>query len=227
MQGKKENIYLKTSTPQPLMYVNNRGPKSLAGLRAYPQFEPIETPMTSTKAPTKTGWRQSGTEVFLWSPRARIHSIRAAVPITLKTWKQLCRKQNNLIGPKNKYNICVSIVSWNQITFAKLQVRLSFTLDYDGNKDRPFYDDDDDSNWPGRWLLPTNWGNQLGRLRIYLRWRWVPSLSADLRCTLGWLLQTFHRTHTFKHTDIQNHQITYSFVSMNKDTFSKCISPHE
>ena len=49
-----------TSPPQPATAVNRRGPKSRAGLMAYPVLKPKLAPIATTSRPTITGVRPAG-----------------------------------------------------------------------------------------------------------------------------------------------------------------------
>jgi len=76
------DTYVKTSTPQPAVSVNNRGPRSRAGFIAPPQLADMDMAIPRTMVATMGGIRPGGAGVFLFSPRPRMQSNSMAVPTT-------------------------------------------------------------------------------------------------------------------------------------------------
>src|SRR5437867_5596262 len=71
---------LNTPDPHPAIAVNRRGPKSRAGLIAYPALNPNATPIATTSAPTITGAIAGAGGRLRRSPSAKITATRSAVP---------------------------------------------------------------------------------------------------------------------------------------------------
>lgn len=81
-QMRNVNTHKNTSAPQPATAVKIRGPRSRAGLTAYPQLKPIERPITETTRPTVKGSRPRGTGLLYGSTMARMQTINEAVPMS-------------------------------------------------------------------------------------------------------------------------------------------------
>src|SRR5580704_3596483 len=69
-----------TALPQPATAVNSRGPKSRAGLIAYPALNPNVIPISTTSAPTPNGAKYGGRPIFFLSVIPKIQAINSAVP---------------------------------------------------------------------------------------------------------------------------------------------------
>ena len=76
----KQMTHLNTFVPQPAIAVNIRGPKSLAGLMAYPQLYPKAMPITATTIPIQNGTIPLGGFMFLLSLMANTQASKRAVP---------------------------------------------------------------------------------------------------------------------------------------------------
>lgn len=63
------------------MEVKSRGPKSRAGLTAYPALKPMEVPITRMAKPMVKASKPLGTGLLYGSTIARMQTSRAAVPI--------------------------------------------------------------------------------------------------------------------------------------------------
>lgn len=74
--------YTKTSFPYPAMAVKSLGAKSLAGLIAYPQLNPKDSPMPHRRNPIIRGFRPAFTSEFLESQIANIPNTSKKVPKT-------------------------------------------------------------------------------------------------------------------------------------------------
>ena len=70
----------KTSLPHPATDVKSRGPKSRAGLIAYPELNPNVAPMSTTSRPTTTGVRPAGAGELRLSVMAKMTATSSAVP---------------------------------------------------------------------------------------------------------------------------------------------------
>ena len=67
--------------PYPVIHSANRGPKSRAGLIAYPALVPQAIPMATTTRPMTTGARLDSGGVALTEVMAKMRNTRIAVPM--------------------------------------------------------------------------------------------------------------------------------------------------
>lgn len=79
-----KNTYENVSGPQPAISVNILGPRSRAGLMAYPQFKPKAIPITATRKPTLIAVTPLEGFMFLGSDIANIQISSNAVANTCK-----------------------------------------------------------------------------------------------------------------------------------------------
>ena len=79
------HAHVNTLLPQPAHAVNSRGPKSRAGLTAYPQFMPNAIPMAMTRNPQQSGISPVGIRLFRLSTIAMMQHTRSVVP---NNWNQ-------------------------------------------------------------------------------------------------------------------------------------------
>jgi hypothetical protein len=83
--------YVNTSPPHPAMAVNILGPRSLAGLMAYPQLKPNVMPIKNTIKPMIRGAKPGlGLLPFFFSTQANISATNIAVLKNLL--KEICVK---------------------------------------------------------------------------------------------------------------------------------------
>lgn len=109
------STYVKTSLPQPAIAVKRRGPRSLAGLTAYPELKPIDSPITRTTNPTVKASRPGGIAWLYGSTMARMQTMSAAVPIIC--WRE---KQADMMSWKSLlyhsyfffFSQCVILLLW-------------------------------------------------------------------------------------------------------------------
>src|SRR5205807_2225358 len=71
-----------TSLPHPAIAVNRRGPKSRAGLIAYPALKPNVAPISTTSRPTMTGARPDGAGELRLSASASVTAGFKCAPVT-------------------------------------------------------------------------------------------------------------------------------------------------
>lgn len=78
----KVHTYVNTPPPHPAIAVKSLGPRSLAGLIAYPQLYPKVAPITNTTRPIMTGIEPLSGVLLLLSIMAKTQPTNRAVPNT-------------------------------------------------------------------------------------------------------------------------------------------------